>query len=183
MKRFIAGFATCMVLCILFGIGYTALADQPIKLIVNGKEITCDVPPQIINGRTMVPARYVAEALGASVQWDPDNYAVVVTGSEAAETPTQNNSTEPTDLTTIDPLESEANWMSLTDLARSYKCITTTDDKQISINFGEKTWIFVYPDSTVEASMVVAAPGIRVKSENNRYYVFLPDLRKYGFID
>ncbi len=46
-----------------------AFADSPIKLIVNGREIETDVPPQIINGRTMVPVRWVAEMLGATVYW------------------------------------------------------------------------------------------------------------------
>jgi len=47
-----------------------AFAADPIKLIVNGKEIKPDVPPQLINGRTMVPIKWVAESLGADVQWD-----------------------------------------------------------------------------------------------------------------
>lgn len=55
-----------------------ALAANPIKLIVNGQEIKPDVPPQIINGRTMVPVRWVAEALGADVQWDEENKVVWV---------------------------------------------------------------------------------------------------------
>jgi len=28
------------------------------------------IPPQLANGHTMVPARRVAEAMGADVQWD-----------------------------------------------------------------------------------------------------------------
>ncbi|WP_244262691.1 stalk domain-containing protein [Thermoanaerobacter siderophilus] len=34
-----------------------AFANSTIKLIVNGSEIKPDVPPQIINGRTMVPIK------------------------------------------------------------------------------------------------------------------------------
>jgi hypothetical protein len=56
-----------------------AMAANPIKLIVNGQEIQCDVPPQNINGRVLVPARFVAESLGASVTWDSTNNAVVIT--------------------------------------------------------------------------------------------------------
>lgn len=37
---------------------------------VNGKEITPDVPQQIIDGRFMLPLRAVAEAIGANVDWD-----------------------------------------------------------------------------------------------------------------
>lgn len=65
-----------------------ALAASPIKLVVNGQEITSDVPPQTINGRTMVPARPLAEALGAKVEWDAKTNAVVVTNNNA---PTKNS--------------------------------------------------------------------------------------------
>jgi len=42
---------------------------------VNGKEVMIDpsnpnVVPEIINGRTMLPLRFVAEALGCEVKWD-----------------------------------------------------------------------------------------------------------------
>lgn len=69
-----------------------ALADNPISLIVNGQQITCDVPPQLINGRVMVPARALAEALGAIVTWDSSNNAVVVVTSNSNSTQLQNNS-------------------------------------------------------------------------------------------
>lgn len=36
----------------------------------NGTACTLDVPAQLIQGRTMVPARFVSEALGARVLWD-----------------------------------------------------------------------------------------------------------------
>lgn len=48
----------------------TAMAQNQIKLLVNGKVIEPDVAPQIIDGRTMVPIRWVAEALGAKVDWN-----------------------------------------------------------------------------------------------------------------
>gem|GEM_PF-1126778 len=50
-----------------------AFAANSIRLIVNGQEIEPDVPPQIINGRTMVPIRWVAEALGADMEQDASN--------------------------------------------------------------------------------------------------------------
>lgn len=53
-----------------------AFATSPIKLIINGQEIKPDVSPQIINGRTMVPIRWVAEAFDADVQWDEQNSTV-----------------------------------------------------------------------------------------------------------
>ncbi len=40
--------------------------------------ITLDVPPQIIGGRTLVPVRAISEALGASVNWDGATRTVTV---------------------------------------------------------------------------------------------------------
>jgi len=36
---------------------------------VDGKAMTLDVPPTILNQRTMVPLRFISEALGAKVEW------------------------------------------------------------------------------------------------------------------
>lgn len=58
------------------------IADTNIKLIVNGKEIINDVPPQIIAGRTMVPARALCEALNAEVSWDEINNSVIITSKK-----------------------------------------------------------------------------------------------------
>ena len=56
---------------VLIGILATVVfASSPIRLFVNGQEIKPDVPPQLINGRTMVPIRWVAEMLGAEVYWN-----------------------------------------------------------------------------------------------------------------
>ena len=41
------------------------------------KEI--DVPPMILSGRTMVPARVIAESLGATVNWDNASRTVTIT--------------------------------------------------------------------------------------------------------
>ena len=45
---------------------------------VNGKAKTTDVAPILHNGRTMVPIRFIAEALGAEVGWDGDSSTVTV---------------------------------------------------------------------------------------------------------
>lgn len=41
------------------------------KAYRNGKEVILDVPPQLLNGRTMIPLRFFSEACGCQVQWDP----------------------------------------------------------------------------------------------------------------
>ncbi len=47
-------------------------------LTVNGQAQTMDVAPLINDGRTYLPARWVAEALGFSVDWDATNKIAVI---------------------------------------------------------------------------------------------------------
>jgi hypothetical protein len=48
----------------------------------NGAQATLDAAPQIVGGRTLVPVRFIGEALGTQVNWDPTNYQVnIVTAS------------------------------------------------------------------------------------------------------
>ena len=47
-------------------------------ITVNGVSEEIDVAPMITNSRTMLPARYVAEGLGFTVDWDADNQLVIV---------------------------------------------------------------------------------------------------------
>ncbi|MDD4429465.1 MAG: copper amine oxidase N-terminal domain-containing protein [Paludibacter sp.] len=79
MKRFSTGLIVGLVAGLIMATAALALAANPIKLIINGQNIQCDVPPQNINGRVLVPARFVAESLGANVAWDAANNAVVIT--------------------------------------------------------------------------------------------------------
>lgn len=48
--------------CVLLGTSVIAFASNPIKLIINGNEHVSETPPQIINGRVMVPLTTITEA-------------------------------------------------------------------------------------------------------------------------
>ena len=48
------------------------------KAFVNSEEKQLDVKALIKDDRTFVPLRFVSEALGAEVEWDNDNYTVVI---------------------------------------------------------------------------------------------------------
>jgi hypothetical protein len=52
---------------------------------VNNKEVQLDAPVVIVNGRTLAPARFVAETFGYTVQWDSENKIVEITGGESTE--------------------------------------------------------------------------------------------------
>jgi tetratricopeptide (TPR) repeat protein len=46
--------------------------------LVNGKEVALETPAQLINGRTLIPLRFLSEAFSAEVQWEPTTQSVVV---------------------------------------------------------------------------------------------------------
>lgn len=63
-------------------------ANKEIKLKVgsniatlNDKKIILDAPPTIINGSTLVPTRFVAENLGAKVDWHTRSKSVLINSS------------------------------------------------------------------------------------------------------
>ncbi|NPV90158.1 MAG: hypothetical protein HPY50_05225 [Firmicutes bacterium] len=44
----------------------------------NGKVVNLDVPAKIVDGRTMVPLRFVSEALGCKVGWDGESQTISI---------------------------------------------------------------------------------------------------------
>ena len=82
MKKFF--FRTISAILILasliFSFATTSLASEPpITVYVNGEKISFDVEPIIDNGRTLVPLRYIFEALGAKVDWRGETSTAVAT--------------------------------------------------------------------------------------------------------
>ncbi len=45
---------------------------------VGQETVTLDAPPQILNGRTFVPLRFIAEAFGADIQWDGATQSITI---------------------------------------------------------------------------------------------------------
>lgn len=54
---------------------------------VNGRKVGLEVPATNVDGRTLVPARFIAESLGAQVGWDDASRTVLITCAEAVEPP------------------------------------------------------------------------------------------------
>ena len=85
----------CLVLTIALLISslafQTAFAEDDIKVLVNGKSLTMDQPPVLVNDRTLVPVRAIFEALGAKVDWNNDtNTATGVLGGTTVEIQIEN---------------------------------------------------------------------------------------------
>ena len=49
---------------------------------VNEEEVTLDAPAKVISDRTMVPARFVSDALGYSVNWNDTTKTVIITSGK-----------------------------------------------------------------------------------------------------
>lgn len=60
-----------------FAVG-EVVANTKVQLMVNGVVIEPDTPAQIVHDRTFVPVRFVAENLGANVQWDENSRTVTI---------------------------------------------------------------------------------------------------------
>lgn len=59
--------------------------DKEIRLVIdsktaylNGSSTELDTAPEIINGRTMLPIRFIAESFGFAVEWDGDTQTVTI---------------------------------------------------------------------------------------------------------
>ena len=53
-----------------------SIQKRDIKVQLNGEALRFDVPPTIVNGRTLVPLRGIFEAMDAEIQWDDANKTV-----------------------------------------------------------------------------------------------------------
>lgn len=59
-------------------------AKSEIKIFVSDKEIKPETPAYIENGRTMVPLRFISEALGEKVDWKADTKTVLIGDNKAS---------------------------------------------------------------------------------------------------
>jgi len=73
--------ALTLALLVVFLVPGHVSGEQPVNLVINGIPRSPDTPPVIVNGRVMVPIRFVSEALGCAVTWDNDTRTVFVSSS------------------------------------------------------------------------------------------------------
>lgn len=65
-----------MTIIVINTASFSAYAEPDIKVKLNGAVLAFDVPPKLIDDRTMVPMRVIFEALGAEVIWDGETQMV-----------------------------------------------------------------------------------------------------------
>lgn len=70
--------------------------------LVNGNPVSLDVPARVVNGRTIVPLRFLSENLGANVQWVEADRLVLITTGQGANTVVTRNQVTTRKFATID---------------------------------------------------------------------------------
>ena len=80
-----------------------ALQIRSNSAIVNGAPVALDSPPFLIGARTLVPLRFVAQALGASVNYDGSTRTVAITRAAAAAPVVITPVPQPASLVRIEP--------------------------------------------------------------------------------
>lgn len=75
MKKFLCIMLIFALLCPIFSVQ----AEDAISVVVNGKKLEFDVPPMLIQDRTMVPLRAIFEALGAKVDYNDTTKKITAT--------------------------------------------------------------------------------------------------------
>lgn len=96
MKR--KSLSLLLALSLVFPLFPAALAQEEIppmtiEVWVDGSNLPLAVPPEVRNERTMVPIRAVAEALGATVEWDQETATVTMTRAGVTVTMTLDSTT------------------------------------------------------------------------------------------
>lgn len=54
-------------------------AQDSVSVLLDGRELSFDVEPQIINSRTMVPMRVIFNALSSNVDWVKEHKLIIAT--------------------------------------------------------------------------------------------------------
>lgn len=149
------------------------LGDKVVKLVigqnsytVNGQEHSTDTAPAVTNGRTVVPARVIGEALGAKVGWNPETSTVNVdSGSQNSQQPATSSTASQTTQETTQPANQQGtpaagvfpicrSKVDKFDTQPSTSRITTNSTLEESGLFHANTTIYVV-DNEIEATVIV----------------------------
>ncbi len=105
--------------------------------------VTLDVPAQVLDGRTLVPARAISEAFGLNVDWDKDSKTVIVTDDEVSDDTWKENTgtINLADLTyTCEGIEITDNQIKIT-AGGDFTLKGTLNDGNITVNTQDKVKI------------------------------------------
>ena len=80
-------------------------------MIVNDTRISIDSAPEIVNGRVMVPLRWIIDAFEAELYWDPVTQTITITAVDQVMLPdVQPVDIQPVDVQPVDVIERHFSW-------------------------------------------------------------------------
>jgi len=131
---------------------------QVIKVIVDGKYVDMpDVPAFMFNGRTVVPLRFVSEALKAQVKWDGTTQTVTITSPEPGAPPSATLNIPPIP---TDPSQGTAG------TAWSVLWGETAGDTIGNVQMNAVLAVLGQPDAAAQAAGVSGVIGLRINLKN-----------------
>jgi len=68
-----------LVFALVFSVPAGVMAQDEVKVVLDGNPMEFEIAPQIENDRTLVPLRAIFEAVGADVEWDGETNTVTAT--------------------------------------------------------------------------------------------------------
>lgn len=74
--------AALLAVTVIAGVSTVAYAGSALRIFYNGQEIKGDAAPININGRVYASVRAVAEAMGATVNWDKESNQIIIAGND-----------------------------------------------------------------------------------------------------
>ena len=77
MKKIIS-----LVLVFIIMVSFNVNAQSDVTVTIDGVKVKFDVPPQIVEGRTLVPMRKIFESLGAKVTWIESDRSIIAIKDE-----------------------------------------------------------------------------------------------------
>lgn len=101
--------------------------------VVNGQTVQLDVPAKIVQGRTVVPLRFISESLGARVQWLGESRTVLINNADAGSGDTNTSSSTGSNSTQT---VAGSSWTGSWDLGYDEIMILTQSGNQVSGTYG-----------------------------------------------
>lgn len=141
------------------------------QAVINGQFKAMDVEPQILNDRTLVPLRFLGEALNAQVNWLPESNTVAIQAAAASPATPAAKPNEPVYLPDAETIANQAlqqiNNIRLQKNLRSLASAAelTTMAAEHSLDMGDKNYFSNTSPGGVTLSSRANAKGLPVPNE------------------
>ena len=148
---------------------------RDISVTLDGEAIDFDVPPVLVDGRTMVPMRAIFEALGALVSWDDESQTasavkVDITVKITIDKKILDKNDEEIELDVPAMLVDDRTLVPLRAVSESFEVNVSWDDATSTVSLTSKTEVKVEKPSAKLAlteENFVAGPGYNIVTKDN----------------